>query len=141
MNAGGADVTVAGVVGVTVPVGAMVGVPVAVGATTEGNVADGAMEAFTEVVLGTSLVAALSSLGGVGTLYVTGHSLGGAMVQDFLTESFSGPSAGYTWGSPGAGISPTGQQMVNFEHVNDPVPSTGKFFSGAYPRRRGNHSR
>ena len=48
--------------------------------TTQGEVARGAMEAFTEVVMGTSLVGTLLSLSDLGTLYVTGHSLGGALV-------------------------------------------------------------
>ncbi|MDQ6948581.1 MAG: IPT/TIG domain-containing protein [Actinomycetota bacterium] len=102
-------------------------VPYAVGATTEGNLADGAMEAFTEVVLGTSLVAALSSFGDVGSLYVTGHSLGGAMVTTvapyLAAELAVAQVVPYTFAAPTAGDAdfassfdqqfPSAQRVVN----------------------------
>jgi len=46
---------------------------------TAGNISQGAMEAFTDIVMGTDLVAQLKACN-PGTLNVVGHSLGGAMV-------------------------------------------------------------
>lgn len=62
---------------------------------------------------------------GIEQVLVTGHSLGGAMVQDFLATPIAGISPdierGYTWGSPGADLLPTNAQLVNFEHPTDPI--------------------
>lgn len=87
-------------------------------------------------------------------LEVAGHSLGGAMVEQFLrnnpAESFPVPISGYTFGSPGSnknkflaiathiwhhqirGIQPVKKEEVkpdprilNFYHTNDPVPKIG----------------
>lgn len=87
-------------------------------------------------------------------LEVAGHSLGGAMVEQFLknnpAESISVPISGYTFGSPGSnknkflaiatnfwhhnirGIQTQEPQKVksdprilNFYHTNDPIPKIG----------------
>lgn len=66
---------------------------------------------------------------GIEQVLVTGHSMGGAMVQDFLAQALVGVGAtnvrGYTWGTSGADEQPANQQLINFEHVQDPVPSLG----------------
>ncbi|ANY85512.1 hypothetical protein BB934_45675 (plasmid) [Microvirga ossetica] len=57
---------------------------------------------------------------------ITGHSLGGAMVQHLMFEGLTGVSAdntrGFTWGSPGAEPTPSNKQILNFAHVKDIVP-------------------
>lgn len=49
------------------------------GGTTLGNISQGAMEAFTDIIMGTGVLSTLKSLA-PSELYVTGHSLGGALV-------------------------------------------------------------
>ncbi|WP_429232180.1 lipase family protein [Inquilinus ginsengisoli] len=44
-----------------------------------GNISQGAMQAFTDIVMGTGLIQALQECSPILTLYVVGHSLGGAM--------------------------------------------------------------
>src|SRR5437879_1442785 len=61
---------------------------------------------------------------GITQVFLTGHSLGGSMVQYAMGESFIN-SAGFTWGSPGAKINPSNTNIVNFEHLNDVVPMVG----------------
>jgi len=56
----------------------------------------------------------------------TGHSLGGAMVQDFLGFPLAGVDpaivSGYTWGSPGGTSLPAlPSHLVKFVHTNDPI--------------------
>ncbi|MGH2717830.1 MAG: IPT/TIG domain-containing protein [Actinomycetota bacterium] len=78
-----------------------------------GNVSAGAMEAFTEVVMGTGLLAQLAELlngqAAPPALYVSGHSLGGAMATTLALylaqQSWSpAPSIGvYTFAAPTAG--------------------------------------
>ncbi|HEY4174055.1 MAG TPA: hypothetical protein VGM42_13575 [Rhodopila sp.] len=73
-----------------------------------GNISQGAMEAFTDILMGTDLLAALKDPVPP-TLYVVGHSLGGAMVttislylaaanvlplQRILPYTFAAPTAG-----------------------------------------------
>ena len=62
-------------------------------------------------------------------VYVTGHSLGGAMAQWFLSEFRDGQGVQYhafTFGSPGGpGGEDTEPRMLHFEHVDDPVPDIG----------------
>ena len=62
-------------------------------------------------------------------VYVTGHSLGGAMAQWFLSEFQDGAGVQYhafTFGSPGGpGGDDTEPRMLHFEHVDDPVPDVG----------------
>ena len=79
-------------------------------------------------------------------ILVTGHSLGGAMVQDFMahvlkpaqTDPLRSLSinmiSGYTWGSPGGDYtgpaSPPGPltlaKLINFKNIFDPIPVLGK---------------
>lgn len=81
--------------------------PFAAGGTT-GNISQGAMEAFTDIVMGTDLVAQLTSLAPQ-TLYVVGHSLGGAMVTTvslYLAAAGILPASSiypYTFAAPTAG--------------------------------------
>ena len=71
---------------------------------------------------------------------VTGHSLGGAMVQDFMADVTEGKVdginasmvSGYTWGSPGADQHPAISKLVNFEDISDPVPEIGSL-RGYFP--------
>jgi hypothetical protein len=73
-----------------------------------GNISQGAMEAFTDIVMGTDLIAALTAIA-PRTLYVTGHSLGGAMVTTislYLAAAGLVPTASiqpYTFAAPTAG--------------------------------------
>jgi hypothetical protein len=70
---------------------------------------------------------------GIQQVFVTGHSLGGAMVQDFMADVTQGKTPkidpkkvnGYTWGSPGADQSPVLNGLVNFINKIDPVPKAG----------------
>src|SRR5262249_20741859 len=75
---------------------------------------------------------------GIQQVLVAGHSLGGAMVQDFMAYVAEGKISsisptmvsGYTWGSPGAnnlGLAPTTpiNGLVNFVDTLDPVPIAG----------------
>lgn len=62
---------------------------------------------------------------------VTGHSLGGALAQQFMAEHPEAAFASYraaTFGSPGAGIeaAPDGR-IVNYEIADDPVPYVGRY--------------
>lgn len=84
--------------------------PFAAGGTA-GNISQGAMEAFTDIIMGTGLVAQLQSCN-PGTLYVVGHSLGGAMVTTvslYLAQQVSagalqiGSILPYTFAAPTAG--------------------------------------
>lgn len=75
-----------------------------------GNISQGAMEAFTEIIMGTNLVEALQGLPQC-DLYVTGHSLGGALVTTvslYLVNSVQNFSTAnihpYTFAAPTAGI-------------------------------------
>lgn len=65
---------------------------------------------------------------GIQQVLVTGHSLGGAMVQLLMAEGLSGvPAAntlGFTWGSPGAEFVPSNEQILNFAHASDPIPQS-----------------
>lgn len=62
---------------------------------------------------------------GIQEILVSGHSLGAAMVQYFLSEDFEGvPSSNikaFTIASPGAEVVPTGVALVNFVHHNDAI--------------------
>jgi Protein of unknown function (DUF2974) len=63
---------------------------------------------------------------GIEQVLLSGHSLGGAMVQFAMNESFAGANAqGFTWGSPGAEMAPLNANIVNFEHQSDVVPIAG----------------
>ena len=81
--------------------------PFAAGGTT-GNISQGAMEAFTDIVMGTDLVPEIQACN-PGTLYVVGHSLGGAMVTTvslYLAASGIVPATAiqpYTFAAPTAG--------------------------------------
>jgi Ca2+-binding RTX toxin-like protein len=59
-------------------------------------------------------------------VWVTGHSLGGAMAQQFMQEFGSRDLAsklrGVTFGSPGAAAHGPDIRMLHFEHEYDPVP-------------------
>lgn len=78
-----------------------------------GKISQGAMEAFTEVVMGTTLLQALRELVSVQTtgptIYVTGHSLGGALattVSLYLAVQSWNPAPTfqvYTFAAPTAG--------------------------------------
>jgi hypothetical protein len=78
-----------------------------------GNVSQGAMEAFTEIVMGSTLMQALAQLVSAQatgpTIYVTGHSLGGALattVSLFLAAQGWKPTPTfqvYTFAAPTAG--------------------------------------
>ncbi|MBV8567043.1 MAG: type I secretion C-terminal target domain-containing protein [Methylobacteriaceae bacterium] len=66
----------------------------------------------------------------ISQVLVSGHSLGGAFAQIFMNENLGLPPSsvkGFTWGSPGAEITPSNANMEDFEHVNDPVPGTEHF--------------
>lgn len=74
-----------------------------------GSISQGAMEAFTDIVMGTDLIQALKDCNSTTTLYVVGHSLGGAMAT---TVSLYIANAGivdrtnispYTFAAPTAG--------------------------------------
>ena len=76
-----------------------------------GNISQGAMEAFTDIVMGTELMSQLQSCS-PGTLYVVGHSLGGAMVTTvslYLAQQVAagtlkiGSILPYTFAAPTAG--------------------------------------
>ncbi|MEI8716341.1 hypothetical protein [Mesorhizobium sp. ISC11] len=62
---------------------------------------------------------------GVEQVLVTGHSLGGAMVQYLINEDLQGSGSanvkGFTFGSIGAKVTPANEQIANFGHVNDPA--------------------
>ena len=90
--------------------------PFAAGGTppgTLGNISQGAMEAFTEIVMGTNLVAVLNGLVNLQrpnnpTFYVTGHSLGGAMATTVSLYLATGVTdhtmiLPYTFAAPTAG--------------------------------------
>ena len=66
---------------------------------------------------------------GIEQVLVSGHSLGGAMVQLLMAEGLPGvPAAntlGFTWASPGAEVIPSNKQILNFAHELDPVPHAG----------------
>jgi probable HAF family extracellular repeat protein len=63
---------------------------------------------------------------GIEQVLVTGHSLGAAMVEYFMDEgAISDNMRGYTWGNPGTHFTPANSNIVNFVHVNDPVPFLG----------------
>lgn len=66
---------------------------------------------------------------GIENILLSGHSLGGSMVQDALATPIAGVSPdmvyGYTWGSPGADLHPQDAQLVNFVHPDDPVVQIG----------------
>ena len=73
-----------------------------------GNISQGAMEAFTDIIMGTELMGSLGILA-PSELYVTGHSLGGALVttvslyllaQNFLSATSIYP---YTFAAPTVG--------------------------------------
>jgi len=73
-----------------------------------GNISQGAMEAFTDIIMGTELMGSLGIFA-PSELYVTGHSLGGALVttvslyllaQKFLSATSIYP---YTFAAPTAG--------------------------------------
>src|SRR5262249_27078663 len=61
---------------------------------------------------------------GIDQVLLTGHSLAGSMVQLMMNEPIKNME-GFTWGSPGASISPGNQNIINFAHVNDPIPIIG----------------
>jgi hypothetical protein len=64
-------------------------------------------------------------LHGITQVLFTGHSLGGSMVNYAMNEGL--PNAeGFTWGSPGAKITPSNTNIVNFEHLSDVVPLVGR---------------
>ena len=82
--------------------------PFAAGGTS-GKISQGAMEAFTDIVMGTDLIAQLQALDTSPTLYVVGHSLGGAMVTTvslYLVAGSGMPASSvlpYTFAAPTAG--------------------------------------
>ncbi|GGG41655.1 hypothetical protein GCM10010964_31500 [Caldovatus sediminis] len=57
-------------------------------------------------------------------VWVSGHSLGGAMAQMFMQKAVPGDPRylGVTFGSPGAKPNAPDARMVHFEHIYDPVP-------------------
>jgi hypothetical protein len=65
------------------------------------------MQAFTEVAMGTPLLASIAALGDLANVYVTGHSLGGAMVTTvapYLAQNLPGRVVlPYTFAAPTAG--------------------------------------
>src|SRR5262249_45478736 len=81
---------------------------------------------------------------GIQQILVTGHSLGGAMVQEFLSFPIAGINpnieTGYTFGSIGADSQPlSGSHLVNFLHTNDLVVGNSAVTSaeqhGGYTRQ------
>lgn len=63
--------------------------------------------------------------GGVENIYVTGHSLGGAMAQRFMQEfPGNGSVYGVTFGAPGfpGAASASDNRLIQIEHVDDFVP-------------------
>lgn len=73
-----------------------------------GRISQGAMEAFTDIVMGTNLLQTLIGIGNPAYLFVTGHSLGGALVTTIslwlntflLAREKIGP---FTFAAPTAG--------------------------------------
>jgi hypothetical protein len=113
---------------------------------TLGNISQGAMEAFTDIVMGTDLVSVLTETE-PRTLYVTGHSLGGAMVTTvslYLAASGLVPLTGilpYTFAAPTAGDAnfaawfdaqfPTAQCVINnYDLVPNAWATIGLLASG-----------
>jgi VCBS repeat-containing protein len=63
-------------------------------------------------------------------VYLTGHSLGGAMVERFMVDHDDALFAGMTFGAPGLllGLAePNDPRILNFQHVGDPVVNLGGF--------------
>lgn len=61
-------------------------------------------------------------------VYLTGHSLGGAMVERFMVDHDGASFAGTTFGAPGLllGLAePNDPRILNFQHVGDPVVDLG----------------
>lgn len=60
-------------------------------------------------------------------VWVSGHSLGGAMAQHFMQDArFSDALfSGATFGSPGAELSVADSRLLHFEHTGDGVPYAG----------------
>lgn len=81
------------------------------------------------------LVAALKSYAqsnNIQQVLVSGHSMGGGLAQIFaedLGSVFSGDIQTFTFGSPGAELSPAGARQVNFVHTDDLVPKLGALTS------------
>jgi hypothetical protein len=90
-------------------------VPFQVGGATKGNVSRGAMEAFTGIAMGTDLAKRLAEGGEPKIIYVTGHSLGGAlvtMVAPYLARMFKGAQVlPFTYAAPTAGDSSFAQSF------------------------------
>ncbi|WP_394833689.1 IPT/TIG domain-containing protein [Pendulispora rubella] len=127
-----------------------------------GNISQGAMQAFTEIIMNTGLVAALTGLvtaQSTGpTIYVTGHSLGGALattVSLYLAAQTWTPTPTlqvFTFAAPTAGdanfansfntqfpqamcewnqydlVPNAWQNLVNGESQNPPTPESVEFF-------------
>jgi hypothetical protein len=81
-----------------------------------GNISQGAMEAFTDVIMGTTLMRELRTISWDGLnpieLYVTGHSLGGALVTTVSLHLANGHLRKeqihpYTFTAPTAGMPPS----------------------------------
>ncbi len=72
------------------------------------------------------------------SVYVSGHSLGGAIAQYFMAahpDAAKTKYIGATFGSPGAGaVGRTDPRLAHYEHYDDPVPelglATGNHLSG-----------
>ncbi|WP_394846368.1 IPT/TIG domain-containing protein [Pendulispora brunnea] len=130
-----------------------------------GNISQGAMMAFTEIIMGTTLMATLTPLitaqSSGPTIYVTGHSLGGALattISLYLAAQTWTPKPTlqvFTFAAPTAGdgnfassfnaqfpqatcawnqydlVPNAWQNLVNGESQNPPTPESVEFF---YPR-------
>ncbi|MDI1264899.1 MAG: Ig-like domain-containing protein [bacterium] len=60
-------------------------------------------------------------------VFVAGHSLGGAMLQYFMNEDIGSAKVdGYTWGTPGADVTPVHDTITNFIDSKDPISALGQ---------------
>jgi serralysin len=64
----------------------------------------------------------------IGAVYVTGHSLGGAMAQRFMdSHANDARFLGATFGSPGTSSADNSDsRIVHYEHAGDPVPGLAR---------------